>query len=235
MRALAAEHPEFPHYRRDLAVGHYRVGNLLTGAGRPAEALGELGPARDLLGDLARAGPDVPDYRNQLAFALCLEGDALRDLGRAAEARERAERAVALAEDLARDLPKVPMYRSRLADGLRRLAHLKLDAGDGAGADADARRAVALFEGLPTRDGREASWLACARATLATVARGGDAGPPSAEAAPLADRALDDLRRAAELGLRAPQWYRHEPALGPLREREDFKALMAELEKSAAP
>ena len=43
------------------------------------------------------------------------------------------------------------------------------------------------------------------------------------------DRAINDLRQAAEKGLRIAAWYRYEPALAALRKREDFKLLMMDL------
>jgi serine/threonine-protein kinase len=235
MRALDAEHPSVRDYRRSLAVSHTRVGGLLTTAGKPALALPELESACALLEDLARAGPTVPDYRERLAAALNAGGGALRDLGRPGEARDRHARAVALAEGLASSDPKVPTYRARLAEGLRLLAGLALAAGDTAGADANARRAVGLLEGLPARDARQWFSQACARATLAAAA--GRDGPETstAEASVLADRAIDDLRRAAAMGYRSAAQYRYEPALAPLRGRDDFRLLMLDLAFPANP
>jgi serine/threonine-protein kinase len=234
-RALVAEHPAVPDYRHGLAVSHTRVGNLLTTAGRPAEALAEQERSRSLFEALAHAAPNVPGYRDALAGAMNYAGDALRDLGRTGEARDRHARAVALAEALTSASPKVLLYRTRLADSLRRLARLKLDAGDVAGADADARQAVALFEAMPSRDGREWFWLACARATLAAAAGRDGAGPSTAEAPGLADRAMNDLRRAAAAGYRNLPVYRYEPALGPLRGRDDFQLLLMDLAMPADP
>ena len=129
----------------------------------------------------------------------------------------------------------MPGYRARLADSLRRLARLKLDAGDTAGADADARRAVTLFEGLPSRDGRDWFCAGLRRATLAAAAGRGGSGTSAALAPGLADQAMDDLRQAAATGWRSPAAYRYEPALGPLRGREDFKLLMMDLAMPADP
>ena len=184
---------------------------------------------------LTQASPSVPDYREALVATLDCAGDALRDLGRTGEARDRHLRAIALAEALASAYPKVPGYRACLADSLRRLARLKLDAGDATGADADARRAVKLFEGLPSRDGRAWFWLACARATLATAAGRGGAGTSAAPESSMADQATRELRRAVAAGYRSPAVYRHEPALGPLRGRDDFQLLMMDLAMPAAP
>ena len=46
---------------------------------------------------------------------------------------------------------------------------------------------------------------------------------------------MDDLRRAAEMGHRNPAAYRYEPALGPLRARDDFRLLMLDLDFPADP
>ncbi|MFO0958443.1 MAG: hypothetical protein U0800_13600 [Isosphaeraceae bacterium] len=138
----------------------------------------------------------------------------------------RNEKAIALAQELAEGSPKAAASRSLLADALRRRARLELDAGDAAGADADARRSVDLFEGLPSRNGREQFAIACARATLSASAAREEAGP-------LADRAMADLRDALARGNRSTPLDRYEPDLGPLRGRDDFKALMAELGEPA--
>jgi serine/threonine-protein kinase len=234
-RALAAEHSDVPDYRLGVAISETLVGGLLTTAGKPAVALPELESARSLLEDLARAGPTVPENRNRLAAALNAAGGALRDLGRPAEARDRHTRAVALTEGLASSYPKVPAYRARLAEGLRRLAGLELAAGDAAGAVADARRAVGLLEGLPARDARHWFSLACARATLSAAAGRAGPGPSTSLASGLADRAIADLRQSAAMGYRSPAAYRYEPALAPLRGRDDFRLLMLDLAFPADP
>ena len=51
----------------------------------------------------------------------------------------------------------------------------------------------------------------------------------------LADQAMADLHQAAAVGWRNPAAYRYEPALGPLRDREDFKLLMMDLAMPAEP
>jgi hypothetical protein len=104
-----------------------------------------------------------------------------------------------------------------------------------AGADDDAGRAVGLLEGLPARDGPQWFSLACARATLAAAAGRGGSGPSAAEAPGQADRAMDDLRRAAAMGFRSPAAFRYEPALRPLRGRGDFRELMRDLDFPADP
>jgi hypothetical protein len=128
-----------------------------------------------------------------------------------------------------------PRRSGRSKDHQRHPLGLKLDAGDAAGADTDARRAIALSEGVPSRDGRDWFYLACARATLAAAA-GRDAAATSAAGAPaLIDQAMIDLRQAAAMGYRIPAAYRYEPALTPLRGRDDFQLLVMDLAFPAHP
>jgi hypothetical protein len=46
---------------------------------------------------------------------------------------------------------------------------------------------------------------------------------------------MNDLRQAAAADYRSAPVYRHEPALGPLRGRDDFQLLMMDLAMPAAP
>jgi hypothetical protein len=51
----------------------------------------------------------------------------------------------------------------------------------------------------------------------------------------LADQAMADLRRAAAMGWRDLAYCRYEPALAPLRGREDFRLLLLDLAFPADP
>jgi hypothetical protein len=128
----------------------------------------------------------------------------------------------------------VPAYSTRLAASLLRLAGLKLDAGDSTEADADAHRAGKLCEGLPSRDGSRRFALACTRATLAAAAGRGGAGTSAAFEPGSADRAMNDLRQDVAAGYRSHAVYGHEPALSPLRGRDDFQLLKMDLAMPAA-
>ncbi len=198
--------------------------------------MGEHDQAQALLEALVAANPNAPEYRIWLAVALLYGGDALRVLGRPDESRDRYARSHRPSRGLlASANPKTPAYRSGLANGLRRLASLKLAAGDAPGASGDARRAVGLYEGLPSREGAQWFALGCARATLSAAAGRDGSGALAAEARDLADRAMADLRQAVATGYRNPADYRREPALGPLRGRDDFRLLMLDLAFPADP
>ncbi len=105
------------------------------------------------------------------------------------------------------------------------------DLGDPAGAAADARRALRLFEGLPSRSGEQWFETACCRAALAGLAGSEGSGVSAAEAKDEADQAMALLRKTVDMGYRSSGAFRTESALDPLRNREDFKKLVEELEK----
>src|SRR5262249_26924799 len=152
-------------------------------------------------------------------------------LGRPAEARDGCDQAIALRAALVREVPKVPIYRSHLAYSFLRRGLARGDLGDPAGAAADVRRAVALGEGLPSRTAEGWFQTACAHAALAGLAGRAGSGVSAAEAVTEADAAMAVLRRAVAMGYRSPAAFRTEDALDPLRKREDFQKLLAELEK----
>ena len=139
-------------------------------------------------------------------------------------------------DPLVREVPKVAKYRSDLAYSFLRRGLARGDLGDPAGAAADARRAVALWEDLPSRTNEGWVQSACARAALAGLAGRAGSGVPAAEAVGEADVAMALLGKAVAMGYRSPALFRTE-ALDPLRRREDFQKLLAELEKkpSAQP
>ena len=74
---------------------------------------------------------------------------------------------------------------------------------------------------------------ACAHAALAGLAGQDGAGVSAAEGKAHADQAMALLRKAVD-GFRFITVIRTEGALDPLREREDFKKLLTELEQKLA-
>jgi hypothetical protein len=83
--------------------------------------------------------------------------------------------------------------------------------------------------GLPSRTNEGWFETACAHAALAGLAGRAGSGVSAAEAVTEADAAMALLRRAVAMGYRSPDVFRAEGALDPLRDREDFRALMMDL------
>jgi hypothetical protein len=94
---------------------------------------------------------------------------------------------------------------------------------------------MGLWEGLPSRAGDEWFETACARAALAGLAGRAGSGISAAEGVTGADAAMALLRKAVGMGYRNADAFRTEDALDPLRKREDFQKLLAELQQRSAP
>ena len=107
--------------------------------------------------------------------------------------------------------------------------------GDAAGAAADIRQALSLTDGLPVQRGISSFFIACYHAALSGLVGQEGAGVSDAERKVHADQAIVLLRKAVDMGYRDAAGFRTESALDPLRERDDFKNLLAELEKPSPP
>ena len=102
-------------FRADLAACHYRIGDLLTATGRPAEALPWYQSARSLRETLVRHYPAFTGFRSGLAESDVAMGRLLWKGGRPAEAVDLFEKAKAMFQELARDHPTATEFRRELA------------------------------------------------------------------------------------------------------------------------
>jgi eukaryotic-like serine/threonine-protein kinase len=228
---LVEEDPTVIGVRHLLAITHVNLAHLLLSTGKPSEAEPHYHAGIANLRKLVADAPKVSDHRGDLAWALSNFGGLLRKLGRPAEALERNDEAIALIEQSIKENPKNLESPNNLVRSLtgRELARRAL--GDAAGAAADIRRAQSLSEGLPALGGVGPFNGACAHAALAGLAGQDGAGVSAAEGRAEADQAMALLRKAVDAGHRDPTEFRAADALDPLRGREDFKKLVAELEK----
>jgi serine/threonine protein kinase/tetratricopeptide (TPR) repeat protein len=231
-RKLVEDNPALTESRVVLAVSHQELGKLLAVMGRSAEAEAEYRRSLAICQALVDANPNVPDYRYYLALTLGALGDVNRRLGRSAEVHKVYARALATSEALVKENPKTASYRSALAFLLRRRGLARRDMGDPTGTAADAQRALELYEGLPSRKGEELFETACCHAVLSMLAGREGSGIPVTDGPPESAKAIEILSAAIKQGYRNPYAYRGETALDPLRKRDDFKKLLAELEKS---
>jgi tetratricopeptide (TPR) repeat protein len=200
-----------------------------SATGKPAEAEAEYRKALALYQKLADDNPAVTDFRVRMAYALTNLADAVRSLRRSAEARDGYDRAIALMERLVADDPTTAGNRTFVAWSLRRRGRARRDLGDPAGAAADARRALGMYEALPSRSGDNWFETACCHAALCGLSGHEGAGVSAAEAADEAARAIAALSRATGLGYQYAHAWRTEPALDPLRSRDDFRLLMMDV------
>ncbi len=217
---LAADNPAVTLYQSELARSFRAIGNFHLNAGRLDEALVDLSREKALYEKLAEHNPSIPSYRSELARCLTSTADLLLRTGRTSEARECCERALGFLEPLVQDHPENTRYRSRLAASHLRLGQVREVEGDHVGSAAEWKLAVKLYKSVPRPNADSTFFHACCHASLAMLAREGEAEALDAMAL---------LRRAVDLGYRDPSVYRTETTLDPLRSRPDFQLLMRDL------
>ena len=230
---LADANPTFVEYLRPLANGYGDISWQFAQAGKNGEAIEYYAREEASRLKLAAAESTGPDDRNLLANCQTNTADLLRKAGRRVEARAACERALALREPLVKELPQVTSYRGGLAETYLRIGQLQSDAKDLAAAAATWRRAIALYEGLKVPSRSDSFLRACCHACLSELGDKPGSGVSAEEGRAETNRAMSLLRKAVTAGYVNPDSYRIESALDPLRGREDFKKLVAELEMKA--
>jgi tetratricopeptide (TPR) repeat protein len=233
LQKLADDNPAVIQFRTLLANSHNSLAWALSETGKPKEAEAECRAAIAIMGKVDDDDPKVLMHRQFLAAFLWNLGHQLLKLGRPAEALDAYGRSYTLLEQLIKENPAEEGYppnrvRSLVGRGLARRA-----LGEPAGAAADVRHALRLSEGLRLPEGDAAFAIACCHAALAGLAGQEGTGVSAAEGKAHAAQAMALLRKAVD-GFRYIAIYRSEDALDPLREREDFKKLLTELEQKSA-
>ena len=226
---LAADFPTVPDYRRDMAMNHLNLGTLLRSIGKSREAEAESHTALTIYEKLASDFPAVTDYQNELAGTLvnlAVGHSQSRQFAAALplleQARPRHQAALAAS-------PEDPTYRQYYRNHLLVLATTRLGLGDHAQAAATADE-LAAFGYDPANAAYNAACFLCGCIPLAE----NDAKLVDAVREDLAqtyaDRAMALLRQAAERGFKDAAHMKQDTDLDPLRTREDFKELIAELQ-----
>ncbi len=230
---LVEEYPAIPGFRDGLAMRRTFLGRLLGQTGRLSDAEAECCASVGILEELARDNPSNLVIANHFPVALLNLGDVARSLGRSDQARNLYDRTVALTEPTVVENSNDPEYLKKLVGALWRRGLTRRVLGDIAGAEADARRSIELSDRLPARTILYQVERASSHATLAGLAGRTGSGVSAVEGEAAASRAMDWLRGAVAVGYGNVSELRIEPAFDALRDRPDFKKLMAELEKNS--
>jgi eukaryotic-like serine/threonine-protein kinase len=232
---LADDNPAVIIFRMALANSHKSLAYLLLMMGKLTEAEAEYRAAITIFGKVVDDDPKVLFHRFLFARALNDLGGFLLKLGRPAQALDAHGRAFTLFEQLIKENPAEMDYPPNRIQSLVGRGRARRALGDPAGAAADVQQALRLSERLPL-EGYVALSIAWAPAALAHAALAGLAGQAgtgmsAAEGKAHADQAMALLRKDFEAGFGEINWYRTEGAFDSLREREDFKKLLTELEQ----
>jgi tetratricopeptide (TPR) repeat protein len=225
---LARGRPDIPpEYRQSLARSHAILGMAYRGQGQFEKAESALGQALEIFEKLAKEHPDVVEYSYDLGRCCGEWARLANSVGRPDDALVRFDKAI---ETLERVMARGygAAQSTMLNDRIDRTSAL-VGKGDHARATAEAD-AVAQQGGLLSVHIYN---IACvfSRASAA-VDRDGKLSPAKRARLKVryADRAMGLLRQAVAEGWRHPQAIKEDRDMEPLRAREDFQKLLAELE-----
>jgi serine/threonine-protein kinase len=233
-KQLAAEFPAVPEYRHELARSANNLGIVLVNTGRPKEAEAAFRDAVALYQRLAADFPTLAECRNELANALA----GLADLARAgkdhAGARRLLEEARPHVQAALAANPRQPYFRTVFGENRQMMAATLLELGDHAGA-AEAAADLARVAFDPAGDAYKAAGFFARCVPLAEK----DDKLPEARRKELAqsyaDQALAMLRTAVARGYKDLANLKKDSDLDPLRGRDDFRKLLAEVEAATKP
>jgi eukaryotic-like serine/threonine-protein kinase len=113
-KALAAEYPKEPSYRRFVGRCHSQLGDVFRMAGRQREATESYQQAVLVFGSLVTEYPKEPFYRQFIGSCHLQLGDVFRMAGRQREATESYQQAVLVYRSLLTETPSRTWYRNRL-------------------------------------------------------------------------------------------------------------------------
>jgi len=228
-KQLAADFPSRPEYRLDLAGSHNNRGNLLRARGRPKEAEQDYGQAMSIQKQLAADFPNQPDLRNALA-GTCVNLALLHmQQGNWAAARQvlREGRPHHLAALKAN--PRHPTYRQFYRNHLSVLTQVLA----GQLEHQDAVRTAETCQDLGWNAPADAYDAACFLSRCIPIVAKHDKldDRQRQDAAKFyGDGALKLLRNAASKGYQDAAHLKKDSDLVPLRQREDFQKLVAEMQ-----
>jgi tetratricopeptide (TPR) repeat protein len=228
-KPLVADFPSRPEFRHELATSHNNRGNLLRDTGRLKEAEKDLDRALSVRKQLAADFPNQPDLRNELAGTYVNLALLQQQQGNWAAAKQlllegRPHHLAALKAN-----PRHPFYRQLYRDhlGVLTMVHAGLLEQDDVVRTAETCRDLG-WDG-PTDAYNAACYLSQCIPIVAKHDKLDD--KQRTEAAQFfGDAAMKLLREAVSRGYKDVPHMKKDTDLDPLRQREDFQKLIAELE-----
>jgi tetratricopeptide (TPR) repeat protein/tRNA A-37 threonylcarbamoyl transferase component Bud32 len=257
LEELVADFPNVPDYRRSLAFSHNSRGELLADLGYRTQAEKEVGKSVALLEKLATDFPAVPDYRIRLGGSYGNLGNLIMTADHPADSLEWFQKAIDTLRPVHEQEPRNVKARQFLRDShkWRAMAYGSLQRW--AEAEKDWNRAIDLSpadQQPGVRASRavslaKADRLAEAIAGVAELTRSGTgnaaqwfdfacvysvaSGKIADKKGEYADRAMELLQKAVQAGWTNAAHIEQDHDLDALRDRAEFKKLIADLEKQA--
>jgi serine/threonine-protein kinase len=230
-KPLAADFPTVPQYRLDLASSHDNLGSLLSNTGRPKEAEAAYGEALAIQKGLATDFPRVPQYQVELANTMNGLGELLAARKDHLAARQLLEQAQPPLKTALDANSNNPFARDVFCKNRQLLAATLLDLGD----HANAAKAAAELARVAAEPANDAYKAACFLSRCVPLAEK-DSTLPLVQRQELATsygkRSLEALREALAKGYKDIAHLQKDKDLDPLRQRDDFQKLLADLDKN---
>lgn len=221
-----------PEARQALAVSLFSLSQLALEAGDQARAEPLLEESLELRKGLVGAYPDSAELRAQLALTLEAAAELLLKRDQAHFARKYLEEAVEASCEAVRRAPGQPGLRRRWHDQTLALSRLLLSLGDVTAAARVAQQLVEI-QADPAARAEAAPRVAEMLGQCLTLAMKVKAADFDQEQT--ARRAVELLREAAARGTLDIERIKTSPELAALRQRGDFREVLAGLEKAQAP
>ena len=215
---LVRENPAVTDFQFELAKIHVNTGVLLRATGQRDLALQEFTSALRIQDRLARDHPTITEYDSSLGVILGNLAEFDMDLRAWTEAREKLRLAVAHQRASITAVPGNLAYLRALKEALKNLSQVERWMDNVAGAMRAARELGELSRG----DATMIYHAACGLVQCIPIIQAG-------KRAELADEAMKTLRAAVTAGWSDAARTAQDPTLAPLRGREDFEHLLAEL------
>jgi eukaryotic-like serine/threonine-protein kinase len=238
LQKLAAAHPENAEYQNYFLRARTNVGHTLTRMNQGSEALEVLHAVQELCERMVREHPNVVLYQKDLATQFQRVAAALQQLGKLDEAATATQKATDLNDKMLKANPKDPENNDRRLELLTLQGDLARENKQPAAAMKLFRSSVKARESVSTPTPEQIYDLACTRAKLAAAAADSGSGLSPAEARAEADQAMAALRRSVAAGFNSAEKIQKDTDLESLRNRDDFKKLIQELQqpkKAAEP
>jgi tetratricopeptide (TPR) repeat protein len=151
----AAEHPDLPGLRQDVARALSNLASLREELGQLNEAEGYYRRALNNIRALTVAQPAVPEYRQDMASILSNLSNVLRHQQRLPESESAIREALAVRQKLVADFPDLTEHRQSLAASYHNLGIFLLDRDQIPAAEAELRHALKLYRDLATASPNE--------------------------------------------------------------------------------
>jgi tetratricopeptide (TPR) repeat protein len=228
-RAIDAN-PAVGTYKNNQAFFSKNLGDVLKKMGRSEEALQAYQKASTILQPLADAHPTAVTFQANLARSHAAAGSVLVVLGRPGDAAPELDKAMLLYRKLAK--PDTTWWRPELADALRNRGIALQKLGRPGEAVAAYREATGLLEKLAKPEPYDVYGQARCHALIHGMAPEKGSGLTAVDTHAAGELAMTALRRAIAAGYRDAANLRQDADLDSLRQRPEFRKLLADLEEA---